>query len=190
MAVLSQHGARIAVTLLPLLLAVLHAVGIMPMGVLQRLDHIIYDTRLRATLPGTLEPRIVIVDIDEPSLAEIGRWPWPRDRVAQLLDTLFDDQQIALLGMDTVFAEPDPSAALAQLQGLATGALAGQPGFAAAVQALAPELDHDARLARALQGRPVVLGYYFTSDRGGHTSGQLPAPVMLPEALKGRRGRW
>jgi adenylate cyclase len=187
MSVLSQHGARIAVTLLPLLLAVLHAVGIVPMGVLQRLDHIIYDARLRATLPGTLEPRIVIVDIDEPSLAEIGRWPWPRDRVAQLVDTLFDEQQIALLGFDTVFAEPDPSAALAQLQSLATGALAGQPGFAAAVQALAPELDHDARLARALQGRPVVLGYYFTSDRGGHTSGQLPAPVMLPEALQGRR---
>jgi adenylate cyclase len=184
---LSRHGARVAVTLIPLLLAVLHAVGVLPMGVLQRLDHLIHDARLRATLPGTLEPRIVIVDIDEPSLAEIGRWPWPRDRVAQLVDALFDEQQIALLGFDTVFAEPDPSAALSQLQSLAAGALAGQPGFAAAVQALAPELDHDARLARALQGRPVVLGYYFTSDRGGHTSGQLPAPVMLPDALEGRR---
>jgi adenylate cyclase len=28
----------------------------------------------------------VIVDIDEPSLAEVGRWPWPRDRVAALVD--------------------------------------------------------------------------------------------------------
>jgi adenylate cyclase len=112
---LSRHGARIAVTLIPLLLAVLHAVGVLPMGVLQRLDHMIHDARLRATLPNTLEPRIVIVDIDEPSLAEIGRWPWPRDRVAQLVDALFDEQQIALLGFDTVFAEPDPSAALTQL---------------------------------------------------------------------------
>lgn len=187
MSILSQHGARIAVTLIPLLLAVLHAVGVMPVGVLQRLDHIIYDARLRATLPGTLEPRIVIVDIDEKSLAEVGRWPWPRDRVAQLVDALFDDQQVALLGLDTVFAEPDPSAALAQLQRLAQGALAGQPGFAAAVQALAPELDHDARLARALHGRPVVLGYYFTSDRSGRTSGALPAPVMTAETMQGRR---
>ena len=186
MPALRQHGARIAVTLIPLLLVLLHAVGVWPMGVLHRLDDLIYDARLRATMPGTLEPRIVIVDIDEKSLAEVGRWPWPRDRVAQLVDRLFDEQQIALLGFDTVFAEPDHSAGLAQLKSLAHGALANQPGFAAAVQALAPELDHDARLARALKGRPAVLGYYFTSDRGGRTSGVLPAPVMAPEALQGR----
>ena len=186
MSALSQHGARIAVTLIPLLLVLLHTVGVWPMGVLHQLDNIIDDARLRATLPHTLEPRIVIVDIDEQSLAEVGRWPWPRDRVAQLVDRLFDEQQIALLGFDTVFAEPDPSAALAELQSLAQGALAQQPGFAAAVQALAPELDHDARLARALQGRPVVLGYYFTSDRDGRTSGVLPEPVMSPERLQGR----
>ena len=186
MSSLSQHSARIAVTLLPLLFVLLHAVGVWPMGVLHRLDHILYDARLRATLPNTLEPRIVIVDIDEKSLAEVGRWPWPRDRIAQLVDRLFDEQQIALLGLDTVFAEPDPSAALAELQRLAQGALAQQPGFAAAVQALAPELDHDARLARALRGRPVVLGYYFTSDRGGRSSGVLPEPVLSPEAGQGR----
>ncbi len=186
MSLLSQHGARIAVTLIPLLLVLLHAVGVWPLGVLQRLDHIIDDTRLRATMAHTLEPRIVIVDIDEQSLAEVGRWPWPRDRVAQLVDRLFDEQHIALLGFDTVFAEPDPSAALAELQRLARGALAQQPGFAAAVKALAPKLDHDARLARALAGRPVVLGYYFTSDRGGRRSGVLPEPVITPESLQGR----
>jgi len=186
MSALSQRSARIAVTLIPLLLVLLHAVGALPMGVLHRLDNIVYDARLRATLAHTLEPRIVIVDIDEKSLAEVGRWPWPRDRVAQLVNRLFDEQQIALLGFDTVFAEPDPSAALAELQSLAQGALVQQPGFAAAVRALAPELDRDARLARALQGRSVVLGYYFTSDQGGRRSGVLPAPVMSSEAWQGR----
>ena len=76
MPALSKHGPRIAVTLLPLLLAVLHAVGVLPMGVLQRLDDIIYDARLRATMPATRDERVVIVDIDEKSLAEVGRWPW------------------------------------------------------------------------------------------------------------------
>ena len=171
MSALKQRGARIAVTLIPLLLVLLHAVGVWPMGALNRLDDIVYDARLSATLPRTLEPRIVIVDIDEKSLAQVGRWPWPRERVAQLVDRLFDEQQIALLGFDTVFAEPNPSAALAELQSLAQGALAQQPGFAAAVQALAPKLDHDARLARALEGREVVLGYYLTSDRDGRRSG-------------------
>ena len=74
MSALSQRSARIAVTLIPLLLVLLHAVGALPMGVLHRLDNIVYDARLRATLAHTLEPRIVIVDIDEKSLAEVGRF--------------------------------------------------------------------------------------------------------------------
>ena len=186
MALLRQRGARIAVTLIPLILAVLHAVGVAPMGVLQRLDHIIYDARLRATMPATLDDRVVIVDIDEKSLAEVGRWPWSRDHVARLVDTLFEQQGIALLGFDTVFAEPDDSSGLRQLRQLAQGELAEQPGFAAALQSLTPQLDHDARLARALQGRPVVLGYYFTSDREGRRSGTLPEPVMQARDLQGR----
>ncbi|WP_247596819.1 adenylate/guanylate cyclase domain-containing protein [Hydrogenophaga sp. PAMC20947] len=183
---LSRHGARVAVTLLPLVFAVLHAVGVAPMGVLNRLDNIIFDARLRATMPGTLDSRVVIVDIDEKSLAEVGRWPWSRNHMARLTDILFEQQSIALLGFDTVFAEADTSSGLAQLQALARGAFADQPGFAERVQALTPELDHDAQLARAIQGRPVVLGYYFTSDRDGRTSGVLPAPVMDSSALGGR----
>ncbi|WP_439112480.1 CHASE2 domain-containing protein [Hydrogenophaga sp.] len=186
MQALTKHGPRVAVTLLPLIFAILHAVGMVPMGLLQRLDDIIYDTRLRATMPATLDDRVVIVDIDEKSLAEVGRWPWSRHHMARLVDTLFEDQRIALLGFDTVFAEPDDSSGLRQLQQLASGALANQPGFAERVQSLQPELDYDAQFARALQGRPVVLGYYFTSDRDGRTSGVLPAPVMQPEALGGR----
>jgi len=187
MQALRRHGPRIAITLLPLLLAVLHALGAFQLGVLHRLDDIVYDARLRATLPATHDARIVVVDVDERSLAEQGRWPWPRDRVAQLVDRLFDDQRIALLGFDMVFAEADRSSGLDQLEQLARGALANQPGFAERVQALRPELDHDARLARSLQRRPVVLGYYFTSDRGGHTSGVLPAPVLRPADLSGGR---
>ena len=178
MQALSKHGPRIAVSLLPLLLAVLNALGVLPMGVLQRLDDLIYDTRLTATMPGTLDPRVVIVDIDEKSLAEVGHWPWRRDHLAKLVDTLFDDQHIAVLGFDMVFAEPDDSDGLAQLRHLAKGPLADQPGFAQRVEQLAPSLDHDAAFARALKGRPVVLGYYFTSDRDGHLSGSLPAPAI------------
>ena len=83
---LLRHWPRIAVTLLPLVFALLHAVGVVRLGVLERLDNIIYDTRLRATMPGTLDDRVVIVDIDEKSLAEVGRWPWGRNRLAELTD--------------------------------------------------------------------------------------------------------
>jgi adenylate cyclase len=183
---LSKHGPRMAVTLLPLVLAILHTVGVAPLVVIGRLDNLIYDARLRATMPGTLDSRVVIVDIDEQSLAEVGRWPWSRNHMARLVDTLFEDQGIAVLGFDTLFAEADDSAGLSQLQKLAQGAWADQPGFAERVEQLRPELDHDAQFARALQGRPVALGYYFTNDGQGRRSGVLPAPVLTNDDLKGR----
>ncbi len=186
MQALSRHGPRIAVTLLPLVLVLLHVLGTLPMEALHRFDDLIYDARLRATMPETLDERIVIVDVDEQSLAEVGRWPWPRHQVARLVDTLFDEHGIALLGFDTVFAEPDDSAGLGQLEALARGPLAGTPGLAEQIERLRPELDRDARLARSLKDRPVVLGYYFTSDRDGRTSGVLPRPVLQREDLGGR----
>jgi adenylate cyclase len=86
MGLLAKHWSRIAVTLIPLVFALLDVTGILPIGVLQRLDDIIYDARLRATMPRTVDERIVIVDIDEKSLADIGRWPWSRNQLASLVD--------------------------------------------------------------------------------------------------------
>ncbi|MEO8857711.1 MAG: adenylate/guanylate cyclase domain-containing protein [Burkholderiaceae bacterium] len=183
---LLRHWPRILVTLLPLVFALLHAVGILRLGVLDRLDNIIYDSRLVATMPRTLDDRIVIVDIDEKSLAEVGRWPWGRNKLSELTDELFDRQKIALLGFDIVFAEADESSGLKRLNELAHNELRDQPGFVAKLKQLQPSLDYDAMFAKALEKRPIVLGYYLTSDRDGRTSGVLPAPVMGPGALQGR----
>jgi adenylate cyclase len=181
-----KHWPRILVTLLPLVFALLHAFGALPIGVLQRLDDIIYDARLKATMPKTLEERIVIIDIDEKSLAEVGRWPWGRNKMAAITDELFDRQKIAVLGFDIVFAEADTSSGLPTLDSLAQNELKDQPAFAEKLQSLRSSLDFDAAFAKSLQKRPIVLGYYFTSDRGGRTSGVLPAPVMTADLLQGR----
>jgi adenylate cyclase len=186
MGLLSKHWSRIAVTLLPLVIALLHASNVLPIGFLQRLDDIIYDARLRATMPKTLDERIVIIDIDEKSLAEIGRWPWGRNRLAGLVDELFDRQKIALLGFDVVFAEPDDSSGLKRLREMAQDELKNAAGFNERLNQLEASLDYDATFARSLQKRPIVMGYYFTSDREGRTSGALPPPVMSREALQGR----
>jgi adenylate cyclase len=186
MRALARHWSRIAVTLVPLVFALLHASGILPLGMLQRLDDVLYDARLRATMPRTLDERIVIVDIDEKSLAEVGRWPWGRNRLAELSEELLDRQQVALVGFDVVFAEPDDSSGLKRLRQLAQSELKDQPGFAERIGQLGPSLDYDALFARSIQKRPVVLGYYFTSDREGRTSGVLPPPVMQRQHLQGR----
>ena len=186
MRLLSRHWPRIAVTLIPLVFALMHASGVVRIGVLQRLDDIIYDARLRATMPHTLDERIVIVDIDEKSLAEVGRWPWGRNKLAELVEELQDRQQTALLGFDVVFAEADESSGLKRLKQLAQAELKDQPGFSEKLSQLQTSLDYDAIFAKAIEKRPVVLGYYFTSDRDGRVNGVLPPPVMGSDALGGR----
>jgi adenylate cyclase len=184
MGLLSRHWSRIAVTLVPLVFALLHAVGALNIGVLQRLDDIIYDARLRATMPRTLDDRIAIVDIDEKSLSEIGHWPWGRNKVAQMLDELFDRQKVAALGFDVVFAEPDDTSGLPRLKQLAQGELKDMPAFTSRLEQMQSSLDYDALFAKSLARRPVVLGYYFTGVE--ESKGVLPPPVMRKEDLKGR----
>ncbi|GAB3767906.1 adenylate/guanylate cyclase domain-containing protein [Ramlibacter monticola] len=184
MGLLARHWSRIAITLLPLVFALLHAVGVLPIPFVERLDANLYDARLRASMPGTLDPRVVIIDIDEKSLAEAGRWPWSRNRLAEMVDELFERQKIALLGFDVVFAEPDDSSGLKRLRQMAEDELRDAAGFRQRLQQLQADLDYDAVFARALEKRPVVLGYYFTGE--GRKSGVLPAPVMTRESLRGR----
>lgn len=183
---LFRRWRRVLLTLIPLALALLHVSAAMPLPVLDRLDQFIYDARLRLGMSRTLDERIVIVDIDEKSIDRIGRWPWGRDTLADLTQELFARQRVSVVGFDVVFAERDNSSGLASLRALERGPLAKTPGFAEQLARLAPSLDHDALFARSLQGHAAVLGYYFTSDRQGHTQGALPLPVVTGAQLRGR----
>ena len=183
MTFLQRRWPRIAITLLPLLFALLHASGLLHLSFVERLDNVLYDIRMRATAPRTLDPRIVIVDIDDDSLQQFGRWPWSRDKLARLTTEIMDRQHAAVLGFDVVFAESDDSSGMAALQRLAEGPLRHEDGFTAAVRSLSPTLDWDRQFAKALSGRPVALGYYFTQLSDARAFGVLPAPVMPLGAL-------
>lgn len=177
---------RIFVTLVPLLLALLHVSGVWNLPLVERLDHIFYDTRLRWSSPTHPDERVVIIDIDEKSIERVGRWPWGRDKVATLTQELLGRQRAAVLGFDVVFAERDRSSGLDTLRSLEKGALSKTPGFADQLARLAPALDHDALFAQSLRGQAAVLGFYFTSDRQGHVQGALPPPVLQPDQTRGR----
>ena len=56
-------------------------------GVTAPLDAWVYDRLVLGAAPDA-DPRIVVVDIDQKSLAELGRWPWSRRTHAQLVDRL------------------------------------------------------------------------------------------------------
>jgi len=142
--------------------------AVTPIGPLARFDLALADMRLALALPPVARPRddIVIVDIDDASLRELGRWPWPRDRLARLVGTLFDDDHAAALGIDLLFAESDDQGravgeALRELDRLGAGDPSLRAGVARWHDALVRRADHDADFARALSGRPVTLAYHF-----------------------------
>ncbi|MDM0019959.1 CHASE2 domain-containing protein [Variovorax saccharolyticus] len=178
MKALRRHGARIAITLLPVLLALAHVLGAWQLPFLERLDRFIYDVRLRATLPGTLDPRIVIVDIDDTSLQRLGQWPWGRDQLARLTTEIMERQQARVLGFDVLFVEPDASSGLAALRQLAKEAQRERPGLTQEIEGLAHLLDRDAVFAKTLADRRVALGFYFTRSAEPRAKGRLPAPVL------------
>lgn len=183
---MKQYIVRYALGLVVLLALLGHAAHFYQLGFINRLDAIIYDAKIRLTMPQRLDERVVILDIDEKSLGEIGRWPWGRDRVAQLVTKLFDQHGIILLGFDVVFAEPDESSGLRVLEKLALNELKGIPQFQSAYKELRPQLDHDGRFIEALRGRPVILGYYLSGRSDGVSSGALPAPVLPRGSFTGR----
>lgn len=185
---MKQHIVRIALGLAVMLLFVGHAGDFYNIGLITRLDNIIYDTRLALTMPGGVDPRVVILDIDERSLDKnaFGRWPWRRDKLSVLLKKLFDEYGIVIVGFDVVFAEPDESSGLPVLEKLAKGKLRDVGQFQSALNELRADLDYDGIFAKTLKGRPVVLGYYFNSEENAVQSGAIPEPVLPKGTFQGR----
>ena len=78
-------------------------------GVFERADFSLYDGLLRRSAQPA-HPDIVIVAVDEPSLRQLGRWPWPREMHARVLERLAvaDPRAVAL---DLLLVEPSTSEA-------------------------------------------------------------------------------
>ncbi len=182
---LLKHGVRAALSLLLMLVLIIYASGWLPINFIHRFENFTYDTRLNLTMPNTQDDRIVIVDIDEKSLQAEGRWPWSRDKLAMLMNKLFDDYKIHVVGYDVVFAEKDESSGLKNLEALAKGPLNGNADFAAALEEIKPKLNYDQIFADSLKNRNVVLGYYF-GDEKLSSVGMLPAPAFIGGSFKGK----
>ncbi len=181
-----KHAILIVLGLLISLLLVGNAAHLYKLGIVDRLSNILYDYRLQLTMPRTTDTRVVILDIDEESLKEEGRWPWSRDRLALLVDKLFDKYGIAVVGFDIVFAEKDDSSGLKVLQRIGQNQLKSDAQFQATLAQIKPQLEYDKLFADRIKNRNVVLGYYLTNQKGDNVSGMLPEPVFTADSFKGR----
>jgi adenylate cyclase len=73
---------------------------------LAKLEFSAYDTLVRLTPTRAPSGRVVIVDVDEKSLAIVGQWPWRRDVISQLVDAL-RERGAASVALDIIFPEKD-----------------------------------------------------------------------------------
>ncbi len=181
---LRKHGVSFMLSLSAVGILLLNALDVVPLRFIDRLENFSYDMRLNLLMPRTIDERIVIVDLDEKSLKEQGRWPWPRDKMATLMDELFDRYKINTLGFDVVFAEPDETSGLKNLEWMQQLYLKDDANFAEALKKVKPLLDYDQIFANSIKNRKVVLGYYFQTSGSTVRVGQLPPDVFSEDSFK------
>ena len=138
-----NYLVRAAVGLGLVLLFLVDAAEWREIGPLTKLERWAYDERVRLFLPKTLDPRVVIVDIDEKSLNAEGHWPWGRDRLALMVRQLFEKYRVRVVGFDVAFPEADPSSGLPVLESIAIGELKDNAQYQAFLLRTRTSLDYD-----------------------------------------------
>ena len=138
------------------LTTVIAAVYLINPAVVRFINYKSIDAILAASATKVSSGRVVIVDLDEESLAQFGQWPWPRNRLSQLLQQI-NDMGPQSVGLDMILSEPDRSSPK-NWQATIEHEYGSQLDFAD----LPPEvLDHDMKLAETLRNGPFVLGFEF-----------------------------
>ena len=169
-----QRVIRYALSLLLTLLFLLHVGEVFNVPILSSLENQAYDARLKITLPENVDKQVVIVDIDEKSLGEIGQWPWNRNILSKINDVLFEHYEIKAIGYDIVFAEEDIDEGAKLLDEMANGSLQDDPQFIEEYHRVMSSLQHDKRFSESLKDRKTVMGFVMDTDS---IKGGLPKPI-------------
>jgi adenylate cyclase len=210
-----EHKGSLAISLLVTLFALgtyyVTFLGERPMPVadfVKRMELSTLDTRYEFRGRTRTDPRIIIVDVDQESQEQLGRWPFPRIHFAHLLDALREDGA-RVVAFDITFSKPDET--VLPLQEL-SGDLAAQQKKGRAVSSAVlstienkeKQYNYDQQVAEAIQRfGNVVLGSYFLytkADLAGVSSQSLdeyanqiayfPFPQVRPlPSAGGEQGR-
>ncbi|MBI5630968.1 MAG: CHASE2 domain-containing protein [Elusimicrobia bacterium] len=149
-----------------------------------------YRAQLRQNLDPA--PEIALIAVDDASLAELGRWPWPRSRIAALVEKLAQAQP-KVIGLGFDYSEPEQSQGLAEIAKLESEyhdmlksrAVVDKGGkFSILFSSAARALDSDAKLAAALKlSGNVVLPVVMAPGQGATLKAFPPIPPLAEAAL-------
>jgi len=148
-------------------------------SLLNQANAYIYDHIIQLNLrPHTENPKVVIIDIDERSVQTEGRWPWPRDKMADLLNKL-KQEGVVTIGMDIVMSEAEINYALGlkdKLQQTTSPVVADEKQLLLTLNKIAPHVDNDKTFVHQLVDHNTVLGFLFHYD-SAVKKGVLPPPL-------------
>lgn len=151
---------------------------------LQALRNSFFDQYQRWHPRDYTDAPVRIIDIDEESLARLGQWPWPRTRLAELVEKL-RAAGVAAIGFDVMFAEADRTS---------PQMMARQWGLQGSLRSALEKLpDHDTVLAQSLNGAGVVLGFVVQNAAPpGKNSNTTAAPARPFRYINAGEppGRW
>ena len=189
----------LGVTLLFLLL------GLIRVDFIDTLDLKVYDLLMTLRTDPNPSNEIAIVDIDDDAIERLGRWPWPRSLLADGLRKI-ETGNPKVIGLNIILSEPQTAEGLQDLQRLERQfttqilPMTGDQGqrFRSSLAQIRRDLDHDSRLAEALQqSGKVVLPVFLkdtaaAADRRGKVDSSLreqsvqnirsPAGAKYPQA--------
>lgn len=183
-----RWGARTSVVTLCLAIGVaLAALRLAAPAAVERFELKALDIRFLvrgARVPGD---EVVIVGIDEASLAAVGRWPWPRTTLATLVDRM-TAAGVAVVGFDAVFDQPDPSIDLRAIRAAVDEAATDPEAAAQLPERVRTQLDSDARFGASLAAaKRIVIGEFF--EFGEPRPGESLTATRFPEiTVRGRDG--
>lgn len=142
-----------------------------------RLEYLAYDLRLNLFVDKTLakDNRIVIVDIDEKSLRNEGRWPWSRDKIAKLVNKI-SSAGATVIGFDVIFSEEERNSASDVLSKLNFNK---NKQVKTILENNLGIFDNDTSLSNMFKNKDIVLGYITHSEENILPSGTLPIPIAV-----------
>jgi len=156
-------------------------------NVVVRLDHTALDFQFR--LRGERSPGqdVVLVLVDEKSLKEIGRWPWPRDKQALLVDQIHAGEP-AVLGLDIIYAEPEESDTIREIKSWLAATQQKEPlsnKVLGQLETRLHALDTDQQFAQSLaQAGDLVLAMPFFVPESQATDSLTDTTHTVPELLR------
>ncbi len=115
-----------------------------------------FDAYQRIKPREPLGQPIRIIDIDEASIAEFGQWPWPRTRIAEIVDRVRELGGV-VIAFDIVFSEADRTGPAGMLSELKQRNVPNRDALEAMIGQIP---DNDTVLAESLSKMPTVLGFF------------------------------